>query len=580
MRILVAICVVVAAACGDNLKGPSDAGVDSGMPDGRPAACGNFELETGEDCDDGNREADLICDENCRFTCGNGQLDTAVGEACDTAIASGAGSCPRTYNDNDACTTDALAGSECAATCEFSPITAPIDGDGCCPDGANANTDDDCTAMCGNGILEAGELCDTGITMGIAGSCPTTCDDSESCTTDTLISANTCQAQCVFTPITTNTPSDGCCRPGTTPQEDNDCVGCGDGVVGAGETCDIAIATGPGSCPTTCTDADACTANLLNNAGTCTAACAFPPITAPANGDGCCPTGANANNDNDCQPVCPNGVVEAGEQCDDGNLVDTDACTNNCTRAPTAFRFDTLALRDPHAFAQVFIFCADITNSASGSAINEQFATNLTTDTDMDGFLQLSPVVVFRPLNQAAAVTSPVELQFADCTAPNGSTTMCAHDPATTPVPLMATNQSTGTCLGPIAGTVRPYTPAVTTTTAPAGGTCFVSTNSSVTFTLAGVDITLTDAQIAGAYQGNPATRITNGLLRGFLSEAVAYTIILPADLAVVGGMSLGSLLRGGQGNCQSGSDLDMNGTTPGWWFYLNYTATARPWTD
>ena len=147
MRIAVALCVVVVAACGDNMKGQSDAGTDGGPSDGRPAACGNFELETGEDCDDGNREADVICDENCRFTCGNGQLDTAVGEACDTDITSGAGSCPRACDDSDACTTDALAGSECSATCQFSTISAPIDGDGCCPDGANANTDDDCSAM-------------------------------------------------------------------------------------------------------------------------------------------------------------------------------------------------------------------------------------------------------------------------------------------------------------------------------------------------------------------------------------------------------------------------------------------------
>jgi cysteine-rich repeat protein len=29
---------------------------------------------------------------------------------------------------------------------------------------------------------------------------------------------------------------------------------------------------------------------------------------------------------------CGNGVVEAGEQCDDGNMINTDACTNACTR--------------------------------------------------------------------------------------------------------------------------------------------------------------------------------------------------------------------------------------------------------
>jgi cysteine-rich repeat protein len=32
--------------------------------------------------------------------------------------------------------------------------------------------------------------------------------------------------------------------------------------------------------------------------------------------------------------VCGNGVTDCGEQCDDGNPVDTDACRNNCTLPP------------------------------------------------------------------------------------------------------------------------------------------------------------------------------------------------------------------------------------------------------
>lgn len=578
MRLLVALCAVLAVACNNNSGGQADAGPGSGE-DATNAFCGNLVEEAGEDCDDGNREADLICDENCHFTCGNGVHDTAVNEICDTGIASGAGACPASCDDGDACTSDVLAGSECTAACEFSAITAPMDGDGCCPAGANANNDSDCTADCGNGILETGELCDMGIVAG-AGACPTSCNDSQSCTTDTLMAAGSCQATCVFTAITTNTPGDGCCRAGATPQQDSDCAGCGNGTVetGLGETCDTAIATGPGSCPTACTDANACTSNVLLNAGTCTAACSFPAITMPANGDGCCPApAAHANNDNDCQPVCRNGVVEGTEECDDNNAIDTDACRNNCTRGPTAFRFNTLALRDPHAFASV-IGCNDITNSLFGQAINEQLTTNITMDTDSDGFLELSPVVVFRPLNQSAA-TSPIELQFANCTAPMSSTT-CAHDPTSQVVPLTATNMTSGTCLGTIAGTVRPYNPAVTVTTAPANGACFVSNTSTITFTLAGVDITLTDAQIAAAYQGNPATGVTNGLLRGFLSETAANAIFLPDDLPVVGGSSLGSLLRGGTGNCMSGSDKDTHNGVMGWWFYLNFTATVRPWTD
>jgi cysteine-rich repeat protein len=33
-------------------------------------------------------------------------------------------------------------------------------------------------------------------------------------------------------------------------------------------------------------------------------------------------------------PVCGNGIKESGEQCDDGNTIDTDSCHNDCTTGP------------------------------------------------------------------------------------------------------------------------------------------------------------------------------------------------------------------------------------------------------
>ncbi len=46
--------------------------------------------------------------------------------------------------------------------------------------------------------------------------------------------------------------------------------------------------------------------------------------------NGCCPAGCNANNDPDCQPVCGNGVIEAGEVCDDHNTANGDSCDPTC----------------------------------------------------------------------------------------------------------------------------------------------------------------------------------------------------------------------------------------------------------
>jgi cysteine-rich repeat protein len=475
-----------------------------------------------------------------------------------------------------------LSGSECGATCLSSVITAAVDGDGCCPAGANANSDNDCTAMCGNGVLEAGELCDTGITAG-AGACPTACNDNQACTTDALISGNSCQAHCTNTQITAAMNGDGCCPAGATTANDNDCsAACGNGVVDTGETCDTAILVGTGRCPVACTDGMACTRDVLANPGTCTAACTFPAITMVMNNDGCCPPGGNALTDNDCLPRCGNGVKEGLEQCDDGNMNNTDACTNTCMNGvvPTAFRFDTLALRDPHAFATVFLSCTDITDSAFGNAVNEQIAKQLTTDGNMDGKLDFSPTVVFRPLNQTANASTPMEIQFADCTAPIANTS--CKPGMTAPIPLTATNQASQ-CLGILAGTVHPYTPPVTATSPP----CFVSNQATVTVTLSGIPITLYDARIAATYVGTPANRVVNGLLRGFVTEADADATILPSNLAIVGGHALSYILPGGDPpgndtNCRPAnqSDKDINNGVSGWWFYLNFTAPQATWSD
>ena len=75
-----------------------------------------------------------------------------AGETCD-------GDCPADCNDGNACTKDAQTGSvaNCNVVCTHGTISECLPGDGCCPAGCNANTDKDCSASCGNGIVEAGE---------------------------------------------------------------------------------------------------------------------------------------------------------------------------------------------------------------------------------------------------------------------------------------------------------------------------------------------------------------------------------------------------------------------------------------
>lgn len=362
--------------------------------------------------------ADLCCpagatsgtDPDCSPSCGNGVVDP--GETCDSAITTGAGRCPTAAdcNDSNSCTMDSVVGGACAEQCMNAAITAVANGDGCCPPGANANIDSDCSPVCGNGAVESGEFCDTAIPAGTTGACPTSCADTNACTTDSLVGVF-CQARCVFTPVTATslTTSDGCCPAGIgNANNDIDCKAvCGNGVhePAAGEACDIGISSGAGKCPATaaecgdgnacttddvtgtgcarrctytavtscsmtadgccpagctglsdadcsltcgngtveasetcdtlidpgdpgacpqgpedCDDGNACTADDVQSAGTCNATCVHGDITTPSGAtmDGCCPTGANANNDADCPPACGNGVVEYGELCDTG----------------------------------------------------------------------------------------------------------------------------------------------------------------------------------------------------------------------------------------------------------------------
>lgn len=568
--------------------GLADAGpgaTDSGpsLPDGGdagPAAgrCGNGELNAGETCDDGNRDNGDGCNDMCQLECGDGMVQPT--ELCDTGIPAGMpGACPTDCDDGMACTTDALSGADCAAECVHGDITIPVNGDGCCPAGATSSADDDCAAMCGNMILEAGEACEDGTAM----PCPTSCDDGNTCTTDALTgAAASCDAVCTNTAITAcSTTSDGCCPTGCDSATDADCSAtCGNGIFEPPtELCEDGTAM---PCRTSCDDGMACTVDtLIGSAAMCNVQCTNAAITAcSATSDGCCPGVCTAVNDADCMPVCGNSAIEAGENCDDGNTVSGDGCSSTCQReavAPTAFRINNLDLRDPHAFVPIIgSFCTDQT-----SMLNSALSDSMTMDTDgpggaPDGLLDLSFLVVFRPLAQSAT-GGTLDLIDAACTAPVSST-MCSRMVS---IPALAsgsyTNQTTGTCLTRTAGGVTVtsgFTPSVVEPTAP----CFVTAAQNLTLNLGGVVLNLRDAQLGATYVGAPATSLRNGLIRGFITEADADATTLPAGLPIVGGMPLSRVLRGATMNPCTGSDIDMHPVHgPGWWFFANFAPTSGP---
>ena len=580
------VVLVFVLACGSNSKGD---GSDAGTPDAEVGECGDGALNIGEECDDANNREDDACRNDCRLTCGDGELG-GDDELCDIGIAEGEpGACPADCDDSDACTQDALTGASCDQECIHVEITAAVDDDSCCPVGQDANTDNDCTSVCGNSSVESGEVCDTAIAVGNPGECPTDCEDSIACTVDALANAGTCQAACSHDPITAEVDDDGCCPSGSTVAGDNDCSpGCGDGVVtNPPETCDTLITAGnPGECPTDCDDMNACTTEQLVSGGTCQAACSQTgTITSPINGDGCCPPGANANTDDDCSPVCGNNVIESGEDCDYGDAISGDGCSDMCAFEAVTFRITDLDLRDPHVYID-FWGCRDVTdNEFFNFAVNSEIETAVQTDDDNDGDLDLNLLLRFDPLNPAA--DTGMDFIEAICTAPETSTT-CVPDPMGTTVVSTANNDlnpmTPAVCLQPLPGTLKspPYSPAP----AEPPGPCFTSDSETITVTLSGIAIVLSDARIAGQYVGDPAANLVSGLIRGFISEADADATILPDSLPLIGGSELSSILPGGDPpgngntNCATQDDKDTGpGNTSGWYFYLNFTARVVPYT-
>jgi cysteine-rich repeat protein len=155
-------------------------------------------------------------------------------------------------------------------------------------------------AACGDGTLDVNEQCDDGNTAS-GDCCSATCslealgalctDDGDVCTLD-ICSAN---GQCLHAP-------------------DPNCIVCGDGNVDTGEDCDDGNTDAGDCCSATCkyeAEGSACT----DDAQSCTL-------------DQCNATGA-------CQHtpfcgICGDGIVDLGEQCDDGNTAAGDCCGPTC----------------------------------------------------------------------------------------------------------------------------------------------------------------------------------------------------------------------------------------------------------
>jgi len=242
------------------------------------------------------------------------------------------------------------------------------------------------------------------------------------------------------------------------------------------------------------------------------------------------------------------------------------------------FRIDTMVQRDPHMFLRATIFspCKDITDDDGGipgvhaNGVNGQIQESLTTDGDGDGFIDSSPLFLFRMFDQAGP-GGKMEL------ASGRFVTTASGDvmPGTTRTPVTYTNVASGTLLSVSPGTTKPYAPAVIEPTGPG----FVTDPISYTLKSGNSNIPMEGFQAAGTYSGDPATGLVNGLSKGFISEANAQNVVITGN---GGSTTLAALLAGG-GSCADGSsddrDLGPDGLTMGWWFYFNWTAQKVTYT-
>ena len=281
-------------------------------------------------------------------SCGNGKLE--AGEYCD-------GDCPVTCAEVDSCLHGTLVGTpaQCDARCEYEVIAT---GEGhCCVDDVDASLRA-CLGRCGDGILDPGELCErcSEDDEHCASACPTACAPSaDPCQVPTLVgSAATCDARCEQAAITLPMDGDGCCPAGADADSDRDCSArCGNGILEAGERCERCGGDAcDAPCPITCDDQDPCTIDrLVGSAASCDAYCETRPRAASLQQvDGCCPAGADATSDSDCEPLCGNGVRERGEDCDGD-------CDGACYDARNACSLGELQLLDDGCRVRCEVVC-------------------------------------------------------------------------------------------------------------------------------------------------------------------------------------------------------------------------------
>ncbi|MFC1641252.1 DUF4215 domain-containing protein [Myxococcota bacterium] len=340
-----------------------------------PLKCGDGDRTPEEQCDDGNTEADDGCSRTCeveegwrcslsgcRSVCGDGLLVAA--EECDDGNHAGGDGCSGACQvepfwscakEPSVCTSTIVCGN---SVVEPGEICDPPGKDGCLQECASFAPDVGEPPACGNSRIEPGETCDPpAVGAGCGADCRTepgfVCPRSGMCFQTPVCGDGIVQADeqcdigaqtstgCVDCQITGGWLCYGV-QPSTCEQPL-----CGDGVRSLGEECDDDNASSEDGCDSSCEVEDGW---VCPEAGTpCIPACGDGVIVGDetcddrnrTNGDGCnvacrvepgftCPETGKP-----CLPAeCGNGEPESGEGCDDGNLIAGDGCGPTCQLEP------------------------------------------------------------------------------------------------------------------------------------------------------------------------------------------------------------------------------------------------------
>ena len=176
-----------------------------------------------------------------------------------------------------------------------------------------------CSPICGDGVVQTGEVCDDGKNDGSYGSCLPGCKGRGAYCGD---------AKVTTPPEECDDGSNLVTYGGTTKKCGPGCKFsryCGDSITSDGEECDEGPLNGTGypHCTAACKQGPRCGDGLKNGPEECDNG-----LLNGTSGDPCSAT---------CKLRCGNAIVEAGEECDDGTALNVGGygkCSPDCTKGP------------------------------------------------------------------------------------------------------------------------------------------------------------------------------------------------------------------------------------------------------